>query len=292
MYQQAKRVALVSPLLITLVLLLSQSSLAQGDAPSIEDIRVHQKAIIGERVEIVVVAKNGGSYVDRGYITVSFPDARCPDGTFATVEVAKLSSGDTYVIPPPDELLFNKGEPTGEYKTKIKAVYPVAEVAFNPWLPNASNEFRMYVTPCPYPHQMGAYVRVAADSGQYNTRNVVSVPSQYQTDVVDQQGYYVYERFVTIFRAEELPTSTPTPISTLTPIVILTSTFTPDPTVILTSTPIPIPTPVPTSISTPDRSSEPNSADGISWTPIVVAIITSVCGIIAAYIQRGKRDSK
>ncbi len=118
------------------------------------------------------------------------------------------------------------------------------------------------------------------------------VPSQYQTDVVDQQGYYVYERFVTIFRAEELPTSTPTPISTLTPIVILTSTFTPDPTVILTSTPIPIPTPVPTSISTPDRSSEPNSADGISWTPIVVAIITSVCGIIAAYIQRGKRDSK
>lgn len=275
MYRNWIHVTTVSLMVVALLILSTRLSLAQSDAPSIYEIRVQQEATVGERIEIVVLAQNGSVQVEKGYVTVSFPDASCRDGTFAIVETVHPLA---YVLYPPAKLMFNKQEPDGRYLTDIQAVYPIAEISVRPWSPNETIDFRVYVTPCRYPHQMRVYIRAAADNGKLYTRRVVSIPSQ--SDVVDQQGFYVSQRTVTVLLPTPTPTETPVPIVN-TPTLALTESAS-------------LSEKRPTDIAIPTSTSGNGSflENPGALATVIAAIIGGSFAVIAALIQRGRRESK
>jgi hypothetical protein len=122
-------------------------------------------------------------------------------------------------------------------------------------------------------------VRVLVDSGRYYTRHVINVPSEDQRDEVDQQGFCVYERVVTI--SAPTPTPGPTATPTLTPWPTLAPTRAPT----LPPVPTAVPTLIPASVPIPTQPSHGGDEEVSLWSnPVTVATITAVATIAAAVI--------
>ena len=182
------------------------ATITEAQQPAVEEFRTPASTTIGQVSEILVLARNAGNVtIERGYVTVSLPDGRCSDGSYAIVQ----ASPDARVIYPPAPLLFNKQEAIGEFNTRVAAVYPVVEQQITDWLPGMLRELKVLVSACPYPHPMRVYARVVADSGAYGARRVVGDPAIQANIPVDQQGFGVYEAVVNVAAAQEAAGVTP-----------------------------------------------------------------------------------
>jgi hypothetical protein len=162
--------------------------LAQSGKPILIGIEVPTTVTPSEPIEILIRARNDGPQVERGYITVSFPDVD------TEMQFTSLST-QTNVKRPGDTIIQNVRAANGSYMS-TNARYYLIESAFGAWETGGERELRFQITSTESISQVTSYIRATLCNGSGANIQCTTAPAT--SDIIDQQGFPVEERVTRI----------------------------------------------------------------------------------------------